>query len=146
MPYCCERALSTPLTQLCSISESVRVVALAAGLQSLASAIVVSTHGRGACSSGAVRGPDQAAVSGARPWTQSASLHEATITHGRLTCRAARYRSGSVTLRQVQYAAIDLELHARYAPAPGRTVFDGALDAVVARTTVMPPLPEDRCA
>jgi len=31
-------------------------------------------------------------------------------------------------------------------PAPGRTVFDGALDAVVARTTVMPPLPEDRCA
>ena len=50
-----------------------------------------------------------------------------------------------MTLRQVQYAAIDLELHARYVPAPGRTVFDGALDAVVARTTVMPPLPEDRC-
>ena len=41
---------------------------------------------------------------------------------------------------------MDLELHARYQPAPGRTVFDGALDAVIARTSVMPRLPEDRCA
>ena len=48
-------------------------------------------------------------------------------------------------LRQVQFAAMDLELHARYQPEPGRTVFDsGFLDGVVARTTVMPPLPDDR--
>ena len=40
---------------------------------------------------------------------------------------------------------MDLELHARYQPEPGRSVFDsGFLDGVVARTTVMPPLPEDR--
>ena len=39
---------------------------------------------------------------------------------------------------------MDLELHARYQPAPARSVFDGALDGVIARTSVMPPLPEDR--
>ena len=49
-------------------------------------------------------------------------------------------------LRQLHFSELDLVLHSRYAPAPGATVFDSPeVKAVEARTTVMPPLPEDRC-
>ena len=52
-------------------------------------------------------------------------------------------RSGSMTLRQVHFASVDIELHARYQPGGKETVFD--VDRRIAqRTAVMPPLPEDR--
>lgn len=76
------------------------------------------------------------------PFICELNFYVVGISHFSLVCA----RAGSATLRQVQFAAMDLELHARYQPAPGRTVFDGALDAVIARTSVMPRLPEDRCA
>ena len=57
---------------------------------------------------------------------------------------AKNYRAGSQTLRQVHFSCVDLELHARYVPgAEADGVF--AVDRRVAqRTTIMPPLPEDR--
>ena len=54
-------------------------------------------------------------------------------------------RSGTQMLRQLHFSELDLVLHSRYAPQPGATVFESAeVKAVEARTTVMPPLPEDR--
>jgi hypothetical protein len=54
-------------------------------------------------------------------------------------------RSGSMMLRQLHFSELDLVLHSRYTPAEGRTVFDSEeVKAVEARTTVLPPLPEDR--
>ncbi|KAG2500627.1 hypothetical protein HYH03_001394 [Edaphochlamys debaryana] len=56
---------------------------------------------------------------------------------------AKNYRSGTMMLRQLHFSCIDLELHARYRPGQGKTVFD--IDQEVAqRTLVMAPLPEDR--
>jgi oligopeptidase A len=50
-----------------------------------------------------------------------------------------------MSLRQVHFAVLDLDLHSRFTPGQGETVFDR--DRKVAeRTTVMPPLPEDRRA
>lgn len=50
-------------------------------------------------------------------------------------------------LRQLHFSELDLVLHSRYTPAEGRTVFDSEeVKAVEARTTVLPPLPEDRSA
>ena len=52
-------------------------------------------------------------------------------------------RSGSMTLRQVHFASVDIELHARYQPGGEESVFD--VDRRIAeRTAVLPPLPEDR--
>ncbi len=48
-----------------------------------------------------------------------------------------------MTLRQVHFASLDIELHARYQPGGQESVFD--VDKRIAqRTAVMPPLPEDR--
>jgi oligopeptidase A len=58
--------------------------------------------------------------------------------------RSARtFRSGSGTLRQLTFGLTDLELHDRYDPDAGETPFDVQW-RVSERTSVMPPLPEDR--
>lgn len=47
-------------------------------------------------------------------------------------------------MRQLHFAMLDLELHARFKPGSKETVFD--VDHRIAqKTMVMPPLPEDRC-
>lgn len=56
---------------------------------------------------------------------------------------ARTYRAGSMSLRQVHFATVDLELHARFQPGQGESVFERD-QRVAQRTTVMPPLPEDR--
>ena len=46
-------------------------------------------------------------------------------------------------MRQLHFAMLDLELHARFKPGGKETVFD--VDHRIAqKTLVMPPLPEDR--
>mmetsp|Transcript_6693 Transcript_6693/g.16110 ORF Transcript_6693/g.16110 Transcript_6693/m.16110 type:complete len:783 (-) Transcript_6693:176-2524(-) len=56
---------------------------------------------------------------------------------------ARTFRSASMMLRQIHFSTIDLELHSRFDPSGALSVFD--LDQKVAeKTTVMPPLPEDR--
>ena len=58
--------------------------------------------------------------------------------------RAARtFRAGSDMLRQLYFACTDLELHHRWRPDGAETPFD-VQRRVAARTTVLPPLPEDR--
>lgn len=48
-----------------------------------------------------------------------------------------------MTLRQVHFASVDIELHARYQTGGSESVFD--VDRRIAqKTAVMPPLPEDR--
>jgi len=37
---------------------------------------------------------------------------------------AKNYRSGTMTLRQVHFATVDLELHSRFTPGQGETIFD----------------------
>lgn len=56
---------------------------------------------------------------------------------------ARTFRAGTMTLRQLHFACTDLELHARYVPGKGKSVFDVERE-VAKSTTVMPPLPEDR--
>eukprot|EP00878_Enallax_costatus_P002366 GHUV01002542.1.p1 GENE.GHUV01002542.1~~GHUV01002542.1.p1 ORF type:complete len:832 (+),score=220.74 GHUV01002542.1:594-3089(+) len=56
---------------------------------------------------------------------------------------AKTFRSGTMMLRQVHFSTIDLELHSRFTPGSGESVFDR--DAQVAKKTqVMQPFPEDR--
>eukprot|EP00882_Tetradesmus_deserticola_P020535 GHRQ01022185.1.p1 GENE.GHRQ01022185.1~~GHRQ01022185.1.p1 ORF type:complete len:423 (+),score=233.68 GHRQ01022185.1:219-1487(+) len=56
---------------------------------------------------------------------------------------AKTFRSGTQMLRQVHFSSIDLELHSRFTPGAGESVFDR--DAAVAqKTQVMPSFPQDR--
>ena len=56
---------------------------------------------------------------------------------------ARTYRAGSDMLRQVYLASIDLELHHGHRPGGAETAFD-VQRRIAERTTVMPPLDEDR--
>ncbi|KAJ7943796.1 Oligopeptidase A [Quillaja saponaria] len=56
---------------------------------------------------------------------------------------ARTFRAGSLSLRQIRFAAVDLELHTKYVPGGPESVYD--VDRrVCERTQVIPPLPEDR--
>ncbi|KAA8531477.1 hypothetical protein F0562_006170 [Nyssa sinensis] len=56
---------------------------------------------------------------------------------------ARTYRAGSLSLRQLRFATVDLELHTKYVPGGSESIFD--VDQRVSKTTqVIPPLPEDR--
>ena len=94
-------------------------------------------------------------LSFARHWQTGEPLPDAL--YERLVA-AKNFRSGTMMLRQIHFASVDLELHARYAPAvdaagnavassasspPSESVFDRDR-AVAARTQVMQPFPEDR--
>jgi oligopeptidase A len=53
------------------------------------------------------------------------------------------YRAASMTLRQVYFATLDLELHHRYRPGQGQSV-TAVQQRVAKDNTVLAPLPEDR--
>ena len=55
---------------------------------------------------------------------------------------ARNYMSGSVTLRQVHFSSVDLEIHYRYRPGGDETAAD-VRHRLAKTTTVLPPLPED---
>ncbi|KAK6923872.1 Peptidase M3A/M3B catalytic domain [Dillenia turbinata] len=56
---------------------------------------------------------------------------------------ARTYRAGSLSLCQIRFASVDLELHTNYIPGESETVYD--VDRrICERTQVIPPLPEDR--
>jgi oligopeptidase A len=56
---------------------------------------------------------------------------------------ARTYRAGSSMLRQLYFSSTDLELHGRYDPDGGEDAF-AVQRRVALKTTVLPPLPEDR--
>ncbi|KAK9990913.1 hypothetical protein SO802_025898 [Lithocarpus litseifolius] len=56
---------------------------------------------------------------------------------------ARTFRAGSLSLRQIRFASVDLELHTKYVPGGSESIYD--VDRRVSeRTQVIPPLPEDR--
>ncbi|XP_002527223.3 probable cytosolic oligopeptidase A [Ricinus communis] len=56
---------------------------------------------------------------------------------------ARTFRAGSLSLRQLRFASLDLELHTKYTPGGSESIYD--IDQRVSkRTQVIPPLPEDR--
>ncbi|XP_072966459.1 probable cytosolic oligopeptidase A [Typha angustifolia] len=56
---------------------------------------------------------------------------------------AKTFRAGSLSLRQIRFASVDLELHTKY--VPGGTLSISDIDRNVGeKTQVIPPLPEDR--
>ncbi|KAF3795877.1 Organellar oligopeptidase A [Nymphaea thermarum] len=56
---------------------------------------------------------------------------------------ARTFRAGSMSLRQIRFASIDLELHTNYTPGGTESIYD--VDQRICKgTQVMPPLPEDR--
>ncbi|KAG0453176.1 hypothetical protein HPP92_025543 [Vanilla planifolia] len=56
---------------------------------------------------------------------------------------AKTFCAGSLSLRQIRFASIDLELHTKYIPGGPESIFD--VDQRVGKQTqVVPPLPEDR--
>ena len=58
-------------------------------------------------------------------------------------CAARTFRAASAMLRQIHFATVDLELHTSFQPGGAESIFD--VDRrVAAKTTVLPPLPEDR--
>ena len=56
---------------------------------------------------------------------------------------AQTFRAGTAFLRQLYFAELDLAIHHRYRPG-GPEPLDAVQAEVVARNTVVPPLPEDR--
>ena len=56
---------------------------------------------------------------------------------------ARTFRAGSAMLRQLYFATMDLTLHREDLAATGRSIFDVQRE-VAEKTTVLPPLPEDR--
>lgn len=58
-------------------------------------------------------------------------------------CAARTYRAGSLMLRQLYFACLDMALHHHFDPQGPETVFD-VQQRVAALTTVLPPLPDDR--
>ena len=61
----------------------------------------------------------------------------------RKLCTARTYRAGSLMLRQLYFACLDIALHHHFDPQGSETPFD-VQQRVAALTTVLPPLPEDR--
>ncbi|KAI4314451.1 hypothetical protein L6164_027359 [Bauhinia variegata] len=56
---------------------------------------------------------------------------------------ARTFRAGSLSLRQIRFATVDLELHTKYVPGGPESIYE--IDQrVCERTQVIPPLPEDR--
>ncbi|KAI6699460.1 hypothetical protein NL676_013784 [Syzygium grande] len=56
---------------------------------------------------------------------------------------ARTFRAGSLSLRQIRFASVDLQLHTKYVPGGPESVYD--VDRRVSeKTQVIPPLPEDR--
>ncbi|KAJ4776364.1 Oligopeptidase A-like [Rhynchospora pubera] len=56
---------------------------------------------------------------------------------------AKTFRAGSLSLRQIRFASVDLELHTTFDPSGDLSIFD--VDRKVAeRTYILPPFPEDR--
>ncbi|XP_042498326.1 probable cytosolic oligopeptidase A isoform X2 [Macadamia integrifolia] len=56
---------------------------------------------------------------------------------------ARTFRAGSLSLRQIRFATLDLELHTKYVPGGSESIYD--IDRRVSkRTQVIPLLPEDR--
>ncbi|KAL5556685.1 hypothetical protein UlMin_038921 [Ulmus minor] len=57
--------------------------------------------------------------------------------------KARTFRAGSLSLRQLKFASVDLELHTTYIPGGSESIYD--VDCRVSeKTQVIPPLPEDR--
>ncbi|MQL83897.1 hypothetical protein Taro_016388 [Colocasia esculenta] len=56
---------------------------------------------------------------------------------------AKTFRAGSLSLRQIRFATMDLELHSKYVPGGSETIYD-VDQRVSERTQVIPPLLEDR--
>ncbi|GLT44192.1 hypothetical protein SLA2020_181050 [Shorea laevis] len=56
---------------------------------------------------------------------------------------ARTFRAGSLSLRQIRFASVDLELHTKYTPGGSESIYD-VDQRVSRRTQVIPPLPEDR--
>merc|ERR1719323_2823398 len=56
---------------------------------------------------------------------------------------AKNFRAGSMSLRQLHFASIDLDLHSTFVPGGEESVFDRERK-VAQRTTVMQPPPDDR--
>lgn len=56
---------------------------------------------------------------------------------------ARTFRAGSMSLRQLRFASLDLELHTRYIPGGSESIYD-VDQRISQKTQVIPPLPEDR--
>ncbi|RID68258.1 hypothetical protein BRARA_C00429 [Brassica rapa] len=56
---------------------------------------------------------------------------------------ARTFRAGSLSLRQLKFATVDLELHTKYAPGGTESIYD-VDQRVSMKTQVIPLLPEDR--
>ncbi|KAK1292841.1 hypothetical protein QJS10_CPB17g02455 [Acorus calamus] len=56
---------------------------------------------------------------------------------------ARTFNAGSLSLRQLRFASLDLELHSKYVPGGSESIYD-VDQRVSKRTQIMPPLPEDR--